>query len=103
METFRLRLNCVDHYQGQTTRYDPQLRSASGASSGRDGLKVPIIRVFGSTKTGQKVCAHIHGAFPYLYVNYTGSLRPDEGEFKYPFSAVSTTRCSLRTSQNLHS
>jgi DNA polymerase zeta len=33
-----------------------------------------VIRVFGATETGQKVCAHIHGAFPYLYVPYEGSI-----------------------------
>lgn len=37
---------------------------------------LPIIRVFGATESGQKVCAHIHGAFPYLYVEYEGSLEP---------------------------
>ncbi|XP_063709325.1 DNA polymerase zeta catalytic subunit [Culicoides brevitarsis] len=31
---------------------------------------VPIIRVFGSNKFGQKVCAHIHGVYPYLYVPF---------------------------------
>lgn len=40
---------------------------------------MPVIRVFGATETGQKVCAHIHGAFPYLFVEYTGSVIPDDG------------------------
>ena len=43
---------------------------------------MPVIRVFGSTETGQKVCAHVHGALPYLYVEYTGSLNPDDGMSK---------------------
>ena len=81
MEPFRVRLNCVDHYQGQPTSFDPQLRRDVSPSQRQHEPKVPVIRVFGSTETGQKVCAHIHGAFPYLYIEYGGSLNPDEGEF----------------------
>ncbi|KAF7548333.1 hypothetical protein G7Z17_g7120 [Cylindrodendrum hubeiense] len=78
MDLFRVRLNCIDHYQATPTRYDPQLRNDVRPSQITKGPKVPVIRVFGSTETGQKVCAHIHGAFPYLYVEYEGGLDPDE-------------------------
>ncbi|KAI9879358.1 MAG: DNA polymerase zeta [Pleopsidium flavum] len=78
MELFRVRLNCVDHYQALRTDLDPQVPSGNGASQRQNASKVPVIRVFGATETGQKVCAHIHGAFPYLYVEYSGSLVPDE-------------------------
>ncbi|KAH6874945.1 hypothetical protein B0T10DRAFT_200742 [Thelonectria olida] len=78
MDLFRVRLNCIDHYQAPPTRYDPQLRNDVGPSEILKGPKVPVIRVFGSTETGQKVCAHIHGAFPYLYVEYEGDLDPGE-------------------------
>ncbi|KAI0153556.1 DNA polymerase family B [Pestalotiopsis sp. NC0098] len=78
MDLFRVRLNCIDHYQASHTKYDPQLRNDFRLSQASKGPKVPVIRVFGSTETGQKVCAHIHGAFPYLYVEYNGSLDPDE-------------------------
>ncbi|KAK3396123.1 hypothetical protein B0T20DRAFT_416717 [Sordaria brevicollis] len=73
MDVFRLRLNCIDHYQATTTRYDPQFGQDVRFSS-RKTPTVPVIRVFGSTETGQKVCAHIHGALPYLYIEYEGSL-----------------------------
>ncbi|WQF89566.1 Putative DNA-directed DNA polymerase, family B, exonuclease domain, ribonuclease H-like superfamily [Colletotrichum destructivum] len=78
MDLFRVRLNCIDHYQATPTHYDPQLRNDVGPGQAKKGPKVPVVRVFGSTETGQKVCAHIHGAFPYLYVEYQGSLEPEE-------------------------
>ncbi|KUJ07350.1 uncharacterized protein LY89DRAFT_789805, partial [Mollisia scopiformis] len=78
MDLFRVRLNNIDHYQSVPTRFDPLLRNNVKPSQVHKEPKVPVIRVFGATETGQKVCAHIHGAFPYLYIEYTGSLIPDD-------------------------
>ncbi|KAI8623369.1 DNA polymerase family B [Xylariaceae sp. FL1651] len=78
MDVFRVRLNCIDHYQATPTKYDPPLRDDVRLSQLCKEPKVPVIRVFGSTETGQKVCAHIHGAFPYLFIEYPGSLHPDD-------------------------
>ncbi|GAA5949875.1 hypothetical protein JCM3765_007720 [Sporobolomyces pararoseus] len=39
--------------------------------------QVPVIRIFGATDKGQRVCAHVHGVFPYVYVEYKGKLDPD--------------------------
>lgn len=74
-----MRLNCIDHYQATPTRYDPQLRKNDHLEERTKLPKVPVIRVFGSTETGQKVCAHIHGAFPYLYIEYRGPLDKPTG------------------------
>lgn len=79
MDLFRVRLNYIDTYQALPTKFDPPLRNNVNLLQVHREPTVPIIRVFGSTETGQKVCSHIHGAFPYLYVEYTGSLEPDEG------------------------
>ncbi|KAF5003903.1 hypothetical protein FDECE_9579 [Fusarium decemcellulare] len=103
MDLFRVRLNCIDHYQATPTRYDPQLRNDIRPSQISKGPKVPVIRAFGSTETGQKVCAHIHGAFPYLYVEYQGSLAPDEvGAYIYRFhlSIDHALAVSYRRDQN---
>lgn len=81
MDAFRVRLNCIDHYQAVPTRFDPRLRKGVHPSQLSREPRVPVIRVFGSTETGQKVCAHIHGAFPYLFVEYSGSLDPEAGMF----------------------
>jgi DNA polymerase zeta len=85
MEPFQVRLNCVDHYQTTPTEFDPPLPYRDGAAGKYDRPKVPVIRIFGATETGQKVCVHVHGAFPYLYVQYDGSLQPEDGSSR-PFT-----------------
>ncbi|XP_063912285.1 DNA polymerase delta catalytic subunit [Zophobas morio] len=54
----------LDHYLGQPYRGMP------GAQTGL----VPVIRMFGVTKTGNSVCCHIHGFSPYFYVNLPNSF-----------------------------
>ncbi|KAL2121902.1 hypothetical protein VTJ04DRAFT_2357 [Mycothermus thermophilus] len=84
MDVFRVRLNCIDHYQATPSKYDPPLRKDAHLIDPSRQPKVPVIRVFGSTETGQKVCAHIHGAFPYLFVEYRGPLdKPTYSEYIY--------------------
>ncbi|KAF2741562.1 hypothetical protein EJ04DRAFT_571630 [Polyplosphaeria fusca] len=78
METFRFRLNNIDHYQAVPTDLDPVLRRGARPSQRQNAPAVPVIRVFGATETGQKVCAHIHGALPYLYLEYNGSLEKED-------------------------
>ncbi|KAE8410893.1 hypothetical protein BDV36DRAFT_306610 [Aspergillus pseudocaelatus] len=78
MEPFQVRLNCVDHYQAAPSEFDPPFPYRDPSTGKYDRPKVPIIRIFGATETGQKVCVHVHGAFPYLYVPYDGDLSPEE-------------------------
>ncbi|XP_066138536.1 DNA polymerase zeta catalytic subunit isoform X2 [Euwallacea fornicatus] len=44
--------------------------------------QVPVIRCFGSLETGKKICVHIHGIFPYLYIPYDGKTNPEELMYK---------------------
>jgi DNA polymerase zeta len=81
MEPFQVRLNCIDHYQATASELDPPLPFRDGGSEKDFKPKVPVIRVFGATETGQRVCVHVHGAFPYLYIEYNGSLAPEEGSY----------------------
>ncbi|KAL3277042.1 hypothetical protein HHI36_012403 [Cryptolaemus montrouzieri] len=39
--------------------------------------QVPVIRVFGSTQNGKKICVHVHGIFPYFYIPYDGLEEPN--------------------------
>jgi DNA polymerase zeta len=41
---------------------------------------VPVIRIYGTSSTGQKTCLHVHQVYPYCYVDYAGSLKPKDGE-----------------------
>jgi len=76
-----VRLNCIDHYQATPSELDPALPFRDGPSEKDFRAKVPVIRVFGATETGQRVCVHVHGAFPYLYIEYNGSLAQDAGQY----------------------
>ncbi|KAF9481424.1 hypothetical protein BDN70DRAFT_831218 [Pholiota conissans] len=38
--------------------------------------RVPVLRIFGSSSTGQSACVHVHQVYPYFYVQYTGKLEP---------------------------
>lgn len=105
MDVFRVRLNCIDHYQAAPTRYDPPLRKDSQLSKVAKQPRVPVIRVFGATETGQKVCAHIHGAFPYLYVEYDGPLDKPSGEaffFFLFFPPLCPSHAHARSSGRVH-
>ena len=81
MVAFSVRLNCIDHYQASRSHLDPKVPITLDDANEAEGVpKVPVIRVFGSTPEGEKVCAHVHGAFPYLYIKYEGSLIPEDGK-----------------------
>ena len=60
-----VRLVEADHYQAAP---HPGLDPLVSQFTGYDIKKVPIIRIFGSTPAGQRVCLHLHGVFPYFYV-----------------------------------
>ena len=52
--------------------YDPSYCYLSNSSI----KKVPVIRIFGPTPTGQSTCLHVHGVFPYLYIPLPAGVDP---------------------------
>ncbi|KAJ9661272.1 DNA polymerase zeta [Neophaeococcomyces mojaviensis] len=77
---FRCRINNVDHYQATPIpEFDPPVPLANdGNFSAKPTHRVSVIRVFGATETGQKVLMHIHGVFQYTYIEYSGSVLPQD-------------------------
>ncbi|KAF9241374.1 hypothetical protein BU15DRAFT_87282 [Melanogaster broomeanus] len=39
--------------------------------------RVPVIRIYGASSTGEKACLHVHQVYPYFFVEYTGRMTPD--------------------------
>ncbi|KIJ68443.1 hypothetical protein HYDPIDRAFT_124966 [Hydnomerulius pinastri MD-312] len=39
--------------------------------------RVPIIRIYGASSTGEKACVHVHQVYPYFFVEYPGKMTPD--------------------------
>ncbi|OKP07143.1 DNA polymerase zeta catalytic subunit [Penicillium subrubescens] len=55
MEPFRVRLNCIDHYQATASKLDPPLPFRDDDSDEDARPKVPVIRVFGATERANEI------------------------------------------------
>ncbi|KAF8552653.1 hypothetical protein OG21DRAFT_1415745 [Imleria badia] len=40
--------------------------------------RVPVIRIYGASSTGEKACVHVHQVYPYFFVEYPGNMTPDQ-------------------------
>ncbi|KAJ3664973.1 hypothetical protein Zmor_000501 [Zophobas morio] len=70
MSKCAVRIVNVDFYMSQPVQdLDVMYADFRGSSVSQ----VPVIRIFGSTDSGKKICLHVHGVFPYLYIPYDGS------------------------------
>ena len=41
--------------------------------------RVPVIRIYGPSSTGQTACVHVHQVYPYLFIEYLGNLNAGYG------------------------
>ncbi|XP_012275886.1 uncharacterized protein LOC105697279 isoform X2 [Orussus abietinus] len=89
---FSVLLVCADSYQAPPI---PPLDPTFSEFRGSEIRHVPVIRVFGSTSTGEKTCLHIHGVFPYMYVPYTGEEDGDSLAYRLAASLDSAINISL--------
>ncbi|CEP18773.1 hypothetical protein [Parasitella parasitica] len=64
--TISVRIVNLDHYMADPGPLDRSYTPFSDEKL----CKVPVLRIFGSTNVGQKVCLHIHQVFPYFFVPY---------------------------------
>ncbi|CAF2062420.1 unnamed protein product [Brassica oleracea var. botrytis] len=62
---FSLRIVSIDYYMASPI---PAYDLCYSSFQGGEVKEVPVIRVYGSTPSGQKTCLHIHRALPYLYI-----------------------------------
>ncbi|CAE7435480.1 REV3 [Symbiodinium natans] len=53
---------------------------ARSQCTGKAFKEVPVIRVFGYTDTGQTACTHVHGIFPFFYVQVSLSQIEEIGQ-----------------------
>ncbi|KAH7435487.1 hypothetical protein KP509_06G067000 [Ceratopteris richardii] len=70
-----LRIVTLDYYMAPPI---PELDYCYSSLLGQPIAEVPIVRIFGTTLTGRKICLHLHKAFPYFYVPYDKDLPQDE-------------------------
>jgi len=65
MAKFSMRIVDADVYQAKPIKGIDTCFSEFRQS---ETQRVPIVRIFGSTASGQKACLHLHQTFPYIYV-----------------------------------
>lgn len=63
---FSVRIVSIDYYMAPPI---PNLDICYSAFQGGKVNEVPVIRIYGSTPAGQKMCLHVHRALPYLYIS----------------------------------
>ena len=81
MDTFRVRLICLEYYQAvPIDGFDPLVPQDATCVNAKERHRVSVIRVFGATETGQKVPMHVHRVLQYTYLEFSGSSITEDVE-----------------------
>ncbi|KAJ1793941.1 DNA polymerase zeta, partial [Coemansia sp. RSA 2399] len=65
----------IDSYMAAPIVLDCKLREPYNIFD--EPLKqVPVLRIFGATKSRQRICLHVHQVWPYMYIRYDGPHDP---------------------------
>ena len=83
----RMRIVEADHFPAPTP---PELQAL--CTPPRSGSSWhPVVRLYGVTESGMKVCMHVHGFYPYLYVPWTARHPPDQAYLAAMATGISET------------
>ncbi|XP_031485155.1 DNA polymerase zeta catalytic subunit isoform X3 [Nymphaea colorata] len=74
---FSIRVVSLDYYMAPLI---PDFDVCYSDFQGQIVSEVPVIRIYGSTLSGQKTCLHVHGVLPYLYVPCSDALAQSSQE-----------------------
>ncbi|KAI1286929.1 DNA polymerase zeta catalytic subunit [Halotydeus destructor] len=77
-DVFKVRIFTCDHYLGKPINGLDELYSQF---NGCETSRVPVIRVFGVTESGEKVCLHVHGVYPYFCIPFEAERHIDKNSF----------------------
>ena len=86
-----LKLVCMDYYiqRGSVQGMD----ACWSRLEGNVIHTCPVVRLFGCTPGGQKMCLHLHHAFPYFYVEYGNDLPNDSLDSGACYLLIGTRKC----------
>ncbi|KAF3778036.1 DNA polymerase zeta catalytic subunit [Nymphaea thermarum] len=80
---FSIRVVTLHYYMAPPI---PDFDACYSDFQGQSVSEVLVIRIYGSTLSGQKTCLHVHGVLPYLYVPYALAQSSQEAKLLYCFN-----------------